>query len=146
MDNSILYGLMIVVAILMAILPFGVFIGFTRLLATDYNDGRLIVIMFLLATIFMFGISLGSFALVQHANCGSIKNMSQISINASIATAFEIGALFLAWLIAPLRNIIVNLIPQSLDGAIQNALGYSYYGFWGALFGIAIGGTFSAVC
>jgi hypothetical protein len=146
MDSSILYALMVAIGIFLAILPFGVFIGLTQLLSANADDGRLLVVLFLAAAVIMFGTSLGSFALIQKNNCGSVKNMTQVATNAGIATAIQTFVLFLAWLITPLRNIIMNLFPTELDASVRNALGYSYYGFWGGLFGIAIGGTFSAVC
>lgn len=146
MDNSILYAIMIAVAILMAILPFGIFIGLANIVGATADDSRLLAVLFLGATLIMFLVCFGSFALIQRANCNSIKNYSQIATNAAIAAAFEAGALLLSWLFTPMRNIITGLFPMELEKSVQNALGFSYYGFWGALFGVAIGGTFSAVC
>jgi hypothetical protein len=146
MDNTLLYAIMIVVSLLMAILPFGVFLGLGTLLGVDSSDTRLLVVFFLAALVISYLTALGTFTLVQRQNCGGVKNMKQVASNAGIALGIQAGALALCFFIPGLRSLVTNLFPLDLDVRIQDSLGYGYYTFWAALFGTALGGTLSGVC
>jgi hypothetical protein len=146
MDNTLLYVIMIGVSMLMAVLPFGVFLGLGTLLDVASSDIRLLTVYFLSALVVSYLISLGTFALIQRQNCGSVKNMKQVASNAGIALGIQAGALALCFLFPGLRSLVTNLFPLDLDIRIQDSLGYGYYSFWAALFGTAVGGTLSGVC
>ena len=146
MDQSIIYAVMIALGFLMAMAPFAVFTGLGTILGAAADDARLFLVFLLGSAILMFAGSFGAFALIQKLNCGSVKNYQQISANAGIATALQTGMALLATFIPFLRNIVVNLLPPDLDPHIRDAVGYSYFNFWGALFGTAIGGAASAAC
>jgi hypothetical protein len=146
MDSTILYAMMIAMAILMAILPFGVFMGLGSILGTNASDPRLLVTFILLALVVSYLTSFGSFILVQRANCGKIKNLKQIATNAGLALGIQALFLILAWLIPGLRGIVSNLMPPDLDPNILDSVGYSYFSFWASLFGTAVGGTLSGIC
>jgi len=146
MDSTILYAMMIAMAMLMAMLPFGIFMGLGSMLGTNASDPRLLVTFILLALIVSYLTSFGSFVLIQRANCGKIKNMKQIANNAGLALGIQGLFLFLAWLIPGLRGIVSNLMPPDLDPNILDSVGYSYFSFWASLFGTAIGGTLSGIC
>ncbi len=137
---------MIGVSMLMAVLPFGVFLGLGTLLDVASSDIRLLTVYFLGALVVSYLISLGTFALIQRQNCGSVKNMKQVASNAGIALGIQAGALALCFLFPGLRSLVTNLFPLDLDIRIQDSLGYGYYSFWAALFGTAVGGTLSGVC
>lgn len=146
MDSTILYAMMIAMAILMAILPFGIFMGLGSILGTNASDPRLLVTFILLALVVSYLTSFGSFILVQRANCGKIKNLKQIATNAGLALGIQALFLILAWLIPGLRGIVSNLMPPDLDPNILDSVGYSYFSFWASLFGTAVGGTLSGIC
>ena len=146
MDNTLLYVIMIGVSMLMAVLPFAVFLGLGSLFDIASTDIRLLTIFFLGTLVISYLISLGTFTLIQRQNCGSIKNMKQVASNAGIAMGIQAGALALCYFIPGLRGLITNLFPLDLDSRIQDSLGYGYYTFWAALFGTAVGGTLSGVC
>ena len=146
MDNTLLYVIMIGVAMLMTVLPFAVFLGLGSLFDIASTDIRLLTIFFLGALVISYLVSLGTFTLIQRQNCGSIKNMKQVASNAGIAMGIQAAALGLCYLFPGLRGLITNLFPLDLDPRIQDSLGYGYYTFWAALFGTAIGGTLSGVC
>jgi hypothetical protein len=137
---------MIVVSLLMAVLPFAIFLGLGSLLGIDSSDSRILSVFILAALVISYLSALGTFTLIQYQNCGSIKNMKQNASNAGIALGIQAGALTLCYFIPGLRHLVTNLFPLDLDPNIQDALGYSYYSFWAALFGTAIGGTLSGVC
>ena len=131
---------------LMAILPFAVFLGLGSLFDIASSDIRLLTIFFMGTLVISYLISLGTFTLIQKQNCGNIKNMKQVASNAGIATGIQAGVLALCYFIPGLRGLITNLFPVDLDLRIQDSLGYGYYTFWAGLFGTAIGGTLSGVC
>ena len=146
MDNTITYVMMISAALFMAILPFGVFMGLGSALGIVSSDPRLLVTYMLAALVMSYLLSLGAFALIQRANCGSVKNMNQVASNAGVSMGIQGVVLLLIWLIPSLRGIVSGLLPPDLDPAILDAVGYSYYSAWAALYGAAIGGTLSGVC
>ena len=146
MDSSIIYAFMAALGILMAILPFGVFMGIGPALGAASNDPRMIITFFLLATVVAYVSSFGAFLMIQKANCKTIKNMNQISSNAMIALVIQAATLLLVWLVPFLRNLVTNLLPPDLDVAILDSVGYAYWAFWASVFATAIGGSMSGVC
>jgi len=142
----LVYVMMIVIGFLMAVLPFGIFMGLSTLLGTAANDSRLMLTYFLLAVTLAYGTALGAYALIQRSSCGSVKNMKQIASNAGVSLAIQGLTLALVTFIPSLRGIVTNLFPPDIDPSISQSIGYSYYGFWAALFGTAVGGTLSGVC
>ena len=146
MDATIVYAMMVAMAILMAVLPFTVFMGLGSAMGAAAEDPRLLATFILLTLVVSYLTSLGSFALIQRANCGTVKNWKQIANNAGIAFGIQAVTLFLAWLIPGLRGIVSGLLPPDLDPAILESFGYSYFTFWASLFGTAIGGTLSGIC
>jgi flagellar basal body-associated protein FliL len=130
---------------LMGILPFGVFMGLGKALEAPNDDIRLFVTYILVVLILSYITALGAFALVQNHNCRKV-NIKQVASNAGIAFGFQGVALLLTSLIPSLRDLVTNLLPPETDVVIKTSIGYSYWSFWAALFGIAVGGTLSGVC
>jgi hypothetical protein len=146
MDQTLLYCVMIGIAMLMGILPFGVFMGMGSALGVASSDSRLLVVFMLSTLVLSYVLSLGAFYLIQSSNCKSVKSMKQISANATLAMWIQSFMLFLVWFFPSLRGVVSGLLPPTLDPAILDSIGYGYYTFWASLFGTAIGGTLSAVC
>jgi hypothetical protein len=146
MDATIIYVMMISIALLMAILPFGVFLGLGSVLKVASNDTRMIGVYIVGAMIVSYLTAFGAFVLIQRHNCGQIKSIKQAAKNANIAFGIQAATLSIAWLIPGLRGVATSLMPPDLDPAILDSIGYSYWSFWAALFGTAIGGTLSGVC
>lgn len=146
MDNTITYVMMITSAILMAMLPFGIFLGLGTVVGAPSSDSRIFVTYILFALIVSYLSALGSFALIQRANCGSVKNMQQIATNASISLAIQAGTLLLVTLVPFLRGWVSGVFPPDLDPSILTSIEYSYFSMWASLFGTAIGGTLSGIC
>lgn len=146
MDTSILTTLMLSVGVLMFLLPFFIFITLGGSIAAVPGDARLIVAMFLIGAILMYLVSGASFTLIQKFNCNKIESASKIANNAGISTGVYAGFLALSALIPRLRSIVTDIISPEVEQNVRDSLGYGYYSFWGSLFGIAIGGTLSAVC
>jgi hypothetical protein len=145
MDMTLVYVMMICLSLLMAILPFGIFMGLTQALQVPSDDYRILTTYILAALIISYLSSFGAFALIQNQNCKK-GNLKQSASNAGISMAFQAIILTLVWVFPYLRNIVSDLLPVETDIAIKTSLGYSYFSFWAALFGTAIGGTLSGVC
>jgi len=145
MDNTLVFVMMICVALLMGILPFGVFMGLGKALEASVDDTRLLVSYILLALILSYGIAFGAFALIQNNNCGKV-NIKQVASNAGISLGIQAVTLPLIWFVPSLRSLVTNLLPPDTDTVIMTSIGYSYWSLWAALFGMAIGGTLSGVC
>lgn len=146
MDTSILTTLMLSVGVLMFLLPFFVFIVLGHSLSATQGDPRLLIALFLCGAILMYLVSGAAFTLIQKYNCGKVNSASKIATNAGISTAVYAGFLAAAAFIPSLRGIVTNIISPEVELNIRDSLGYGYYSFWGSLFGIAIGGTLSAIC
>jgi hypothetical protein len=146
MDTSIIYAMMAAIGLLMAILPFGVFLGLGSMLGADSTDPRLLAVYIIGALIVSYLTSFGSFVLIQRNNCGEVKNVKQAASNAGLAVGIQAVTLVLVWLIPGMRSLATSLLPPDLDVAILDSVGYSYYSFWAAMFGTAIGGTLSGIC
>jgi hypothetical protein len=145
MDMTMVYVMMVVVALFMAILPLGVFMGLAQALEVASTDTRLLVSYILVALIFSYVLSLGAFALIQQQNCKKV-NIKQAASNAGISLGIQSVVLLLVHFLPFLRNIVSDLLPAETDLAIKDSIGYSYFSAWAALFGVAIGGTLSGVC
>jgi hypothetical protein len=146
MNQSVLYAMMAALGMIMAILPFGIFMGLGTAIGATASDPRLLVVFFLAALVITYLLSLGAFSIIQSSSCGKVKNMKQVAINASIALAIQAGTLLIAWFFPSLRGVVSGLFPPDLDPAIRESVAYSYFSFWAALFGTAVGGTLSGVC
>jgi hypothetical protein len=146
MNQSVLYAMMAALGMIMAILPFGIFMGLGTAIGATASDPRLLVVFFLAALVITYLLSLGAFSIIQASSCGKVKNMKQVAINASIALAIQAGTLLIAWFFPSLRGVVGGLFPPDLDPAIRESVAYSYFSFWAALFGTAVGGTLSGVC
>jgi hypothetical protein len=145
MNTTLLYLAAVGVGLLMFALPFLILLGLGTLLHIDSADSRLFATYVLAAFVLSFASGMGVFALIQNQNCGKVE-MRQVASNAALAFAVQAGALGLAWLFPSLRNVVTQLLPTDLDPVIPTSIAYGFYSFWGALYGITIGGSFSAVC
>jgi hypothetical protein len=146
MDNSLLYVLMLIAGVLMASLPWLVFMGFGTLFGITSIDYRLLLTFVVLALVVTFAVSFIVFMMIQKNNCGQVKDYGKISTYAGISTGIQAGVLTLVSFIQWFKSIVLNIVPPDLDNRIQESIVYSYYSFWAILFGIALGGNMSAIC
>lgn len=150
MNATLLYILMAFGSLIMAALPFGVFLGLGSMLGIEGGgggaDARLKFALFVVALLVSFGISFGAFALLQKSNCGEVKNWKQVSLNSLLSMGFQAGMMILIALIPWFRTVVGDLLPPDVDAVVKDAVGYSYYSLWAMLFGMAIGGTMSSSC
>ncbi len=138
--------MMITAGLLMACLPFGIFMGLAPTLGIEAGDTKILITYLLAALALSFVTAMGANALIQKSNCGSVKDMKKVTANAGIAFGIQAAVLGVCVFVPSVRGLITNVMPPDLDGAIVNSVGYSYYSFWATMFGIAISGMLSAVC
>ena len=65
MDNTLVYVMMSVIGLLMAVLPFGVFMGLGTVIGAAPNDPRILATYILLSLVIGYLTALGAFALIQ---------------------------------------------------------------------------------
>ena len=147
MDQSLLYLVMILGGVLMAAVPFGVFMGSTALFGiTDSASSQLLVILFISVLVISYLTGLAALSVVQANSCGKIKSMKQIAGDAGLSTLIISFVLALAIFFPGLRTLVTGLFSPTIDPLIVQAIGYSYFLFWGALYGLVTGGYLSANC
>ena len=147
MEQSLIFLIMGLAGLFFAGIPFGVYMGLSSMMGiTDMNSSSLLLIMYVIAICAAFLGSFGGYALIQNHNCGGVKNIKQIASNSALTTVVIVLTLSLAVFIPGIKHIVTNIVSPNIEPRIQEALGYSYFLFWGALYGFASGGYMSAVC
>ncbi len=131
----------------MAAVPFGVFMGGTALFGiSDPASSQLLVILFISVLVISYLTGLAALSVVQANSCGKIKSMKQIAGDAGLSTLIISIVLALAIFFPSLRSLVTGLFSPTIDPVIVQAIGYSYFLFWGALYGLVTGGYLSANC
>jgi hypothetical protein len=146
MNTTVLYIVMVCASLLMAVLPFGVFMGIGSMVGLPSTDIRMLLAYAVILLIFAYGISLLSFTLIQKSSCGEVKNFKQVSLNSLISLGFHLGLLLLVLFVPWFRNIVGNLFSPEIDQTLRDSVGFGYYSFWATMFGVALGGTLSGSC
>ena len=147
MDQSLIYLLMILSGIIMAAVPFGVYMGGSTVFGIqDPASSHLLVLLFIVTLCISYMIGLGAMTTIQHNSCGKVKNMIQISGNAGLSTIIIILVLALGVYIPGLKGMVTGLFSPTLDPLVAQSIGFAYVLFWGAAYGIVIGGYLSANC
>lgn len=131
----------------MFMLPFFIFIVMGNSLGIPAGDFRLTVTMLLGGCLVLFMICFGIFMLLQRFSCkGKTKTVKTIADNAGISVAIYSVFLILATLIPSLRGVVTNVLSPEVEQNVRDSLAYGYYGLWGAMFGVSVGGTLSSIC
>ena len=131
----------------MAAVPFGVFMGGTALFGiSDPASSQLLVILFISVLVISYLTGLAALSVVQANSCGKIKSMKQIAGDAGLSTLIISFVLALAIFFPSLRSLVTGLFSPAIDPVVVQAIGYSYFLFWGALYGLVTGGYLSANC
>lgn len=147
MENSVLYAFMIVLGVLMFGFTYGLLHILQYFAETTLVTNYWSVFMTLLfgGALLMYLASAAAFSAVQYTNCKKIKAATIFS-NAAISAAITSAFTLLAGLVPFLRSLVKNLLPLDLDPTLSESFAFGYYNFWGAMFGVVIGGSFSAIC
>jgi uncharacterized BrkB/YihY/UPF0761 family membrane protein len=147
MDKSLIYLIVGLAGLIFSAIPFGVFMGIaSQFNITDPNSSYLLIMLYAITIALAYGVSFGSFALIQNHSCGKVKNIKQIAGNSGSSTMIIVLMLTLVVFIPGLRSIVEELFPPSIDTNVKAALAYGYFLFWGALYGFSTGGFLAANC
>jgi len=133
--------------VVMAAVPFGVYMGASTIFGIqDPASSQLLVMLFVSTICISYGIALGGLSVIQSNSCGKIKNMRQIAGNAALSTFIVTFTLLLVVCIPGIRGIVTGLFSPTIDQLVAQAVGYSYFLFWAAVYGLVTGGYLSANC
>jgi hypothetical protein len=132
--------------LLMYSVPFLVFLGLGSVFATNSNDFRLLVALFLVAGIIAFVASFSSFLVVQYNDCGKIQDTNKAASSAGMALVVQFIVLTIVYFVAPLRHIVSNLLPPDIDSNISDGLSYGYYSAFAGVFSILMSTNLASVC
>jgi hypothetical protein len=146
MNMGLRVGLMFANAAILGIIPYIWFVSSFSLYKLLPTNGYVLLGIYISVILLTFGLSFGSFALIQQQNCGSVKNIKQVSANAGIATGIQAIGLLITAFVPLFRQFVGSIIPDWLGYINNESIAYGYFVFWFALFGIAIGGSLSGVC
>jgi len=146
MNVGVTVAMVICMFLLMAMIPFLVFMGLSSALGTQSSELRVLVSFFLFAGIVAFLASLGMFVLMQKEDCGKVQSVQKAANNAGLALLIQVAVLVLVWLVSPLRGVVTNLLPPDMDTNITDALAYGYFGGFAGAFSTLIGASFSGMC
>jgi hypothetical protein len=146
MNSTVFYLVLVGASLLMAVLPFGVFMGLGTVLGIPAGDSRLVMTYIVLAVALAYAISLGAFSIIQKSNCGEVNNFKQVALSGLFTAGFQILMLGLAVGFPWFAGIVGNLLPPDSPVEVTKAVVMAYYSFWATMFGMAIGGTMSGSC
>ena len=147
MDQTLIYLTMVLGGLLMASLPFGVYMGGSMAMGIIDPTSTELLTLLIVSTLFVsFCANVGIFSAIQYNSCGKVKNTRQIAGNAGLSTLIIFVSLLLAIFVPGLKKIVTNLFSPVTDQFAVQSFGYSYFLFWGALYGIVTGGFLSANC
>lgn len=146
MNSSLLYILMLGVGLIMAVLPFAVFMGLASVLGIPESDSRMLVTYMALALGLSYALSVGAFSIIQKSNCGEINNFKQIATSAFYTLGFNVLLLGLAIGFPWVAGIVGNLLPPDVGADTRQSVVFAYYSLWATVFGIALGGATSGSC
>jgi hypothetical protein len=133
--------------ILMSAVPFGVYMGGSTVFGlTDPASSQLLVLLFICTLCVSYMVGLASMAVIQQNSCGKVKNMKQVAGNAGLSTVIIILVLAIAVYVPGLKGIVTGLFSPGMDPLVAQSVGYAYFLFWGATYGIVTGGYLSANC
>ncbi len=133
--------------VVMAAVPFGVYMGASTAFGIqDPNSSKLLVTLVISSICISYAIALGGLSVIQNNSCGKIKNIKQIAANAGLSSLVVTLVLILAASIPGLRGIVTGLFSPTIDQLVAEAVGYSYFLFWGTVYGLVTGGYLSANC
>lgn len=140
LDSAVVLSFSLVSALFIALVP---------ILATIYKDffsaNFLYVVYFILLPIITYGMTAIFNVFIQLIRCGSV-NAQQVGMNAFPAVVLVGIFGTLASHLGFLRFPIESLLPALFDVSMKKGIAVSFFIFWGAVYGQALGGSLSQSC
>jgi hypothetical protein len=140
LDSAVVLSFSLVSALFIALVP---------IVATIYKDSIssnfTYAIYFAILPIITYGMTAIFNVFIQLIRCGSV-NAQQVLMNAfpSVGLVAVFGGL--ASLLGFIRFPIESLLPATFDPLMKKGIAVSFFIFWGAVYGQALGGSLSQSC
>jgi hypothetical protein len=140
LDSAVVLSFSLVSALFISLIP---------LITTFYKDsltpGLIYLILFVILPIVTYGITSMFNVFIQMIRCGKI-NANQVLINGfpSVGLVGFLGGL--AQLFGFMRYPVISILPDSFSDEVKKGIAVSFYVFWGAVYGQALGGSLSQSC
>jgi hypothetical protein len=154
MNGSLLWIFLLMLAGFVSILPtvYYVLLSMVTNLASAASTGALLGLLFLCVTVMYLG-SLGFGTLAQMSNCGGLKDIKRVAVNAGVATAITLGFLLVPTIRIPWLHDMISrtlygtvAVPGTQEALNAYSMDMGFWGAWGAAYGFAVGGTLAATC
>jgi hypothetical protein len=140
LDSAVVLSFSLVSALFISLIP---------LITTFYKDsltpGLIYLILFVILPIVTYGITSMFNVFIQMIRCGKI-NANQVLMNGfpSVGLVGFLGGL--AQLFGFMRYPVISILPDSFSDEVKKGIAVSFYVFWGAVYGQALGGSLSQSC
>jgi hypothetical protein len=140
LDSAVVLSFSLVSALFIALVPI-----ITAIYKGSLSSNLIYVIYFAILPIITYGMTAIFNVFIQLIRCGSV-NAQQVLMNAfpSVALVAIFGAL--STFIGFLRIPVESLLPSVFDLDMKKGIAVSFFIFWGAVYGQALGGSLSQSC
>lgn len=140
LDSAVVLSFSLVAALFIALVP---------LLVTFYRqsltESVVYLILFGILPIVTYGITCIFNIFIQLLRCGSV-NANQVLVNGVPSVGFVALLGGLASGLGFLRYPVESILPIGFSDDIKKGIAVSFYIFWGAVYGQALGGSLSQSC
>ena len=140
LDSAVVLSFSLVSALFISLIP---------LITTFYKDSLtpslIYLILLIILPIVTYGITSMFNVFIQLIRCGKI-NGNQVLMNGfpSVGLVAILGGL--AQLFGFMRHPVTSILPDSFSDEVKKGIAVSFYVFWGAVYGQALGGSLSQSC
>ena len=140
LDSAVVLSFSLVAALFIALVP---------LLVTFYKDtlsyNLIYLIIFIIMPVITYGVTCIFNIFIQMIRCGEI-NATQVMINGFPSVGFVAVLGGLSYFFGFLRSPVESILPVGFQEDMKKGIAVSFYIFWGAVYGQALGGSLSQSC
>ena len=140
LDSAVVLSFSLVAALFIALVPL-----LTTIYGENLSSTLKYLILFGLLPIITYGITCIFNVFIQLIRCGSVQG-TQVLINGLPGVGFVAVLGSIASISSWLRYPVESILPLNLSYSIKRGIAVSFFIFWGAVYGQAIGGSLSQSC
>ena len=140
LDSAVVLSFSLVAALFIALVPL-----LTTIYGENLSSGIQYLILFGLLPIITYGITCIFNVFIQLIRCGSVQG-TQVLINGLPGVVFVSILGSIASISSWLRYPVESILPLNFSNSIKKGIAVSFFIFWGAVYGQAIGGSLSQSC
>ena len=140
LDSAVVLSFSLVSALFISLIPL-----VTTLYKDSLTPSLTYLILLVILPVLTYGITSMFNVFIQMIRCGKI-NGNQVLINGfpSVGLVAVLGGL--AQVLGFMRYPVVSILPDSFSDEVKKGIAVSFYVFWGAVYGQALGGSLSQSC